>query len=509
MKKLCSLVLTFCVLLALIGILPVAAAGSLNASASDNSVIIDSTVTVTLAYDGGGSGIGSLDAEFTYDADTFQFVSCAGAAGNAGAGLVRISYFADGLTGPTTMAITLTFKAIAAGDSRFAVKTVGMWDDNDVLLGNPNASLSVAAINPTKSANANLTSLKPSSGTLVPAFSANTTEYTIDVPYSTTSLNLSATTEDRGAKTTLSGSNTLTEGKNTRVITVTAANGTTKKYTVIIIRAPKPTTTTVATKPQYTIATTTTTAPGVQSTTTTTTSATQTTTTTAPAQELLEVSVDGVLMSVLDTQPETEVPRGFTWDFATLRGVTVSAARNEKTGMVLLYLENSINGDKAFYIYDEENDEFFPFRTLTVKSSDYVLLDVPASLDAPVGTASGTLEFDGNMVSAFLYTHSNLTDYTIVYATSPEGNTGLYVYDSTDGSLQRYHETPQPEPVIQEEPDEEEQDKETNPVVAFIKGHRQMLLLGAAVCGGLALLVVAIAVLATAMRRNNGGKCKH
>ncbi len=484
MKKACSLLLTICLLIGLLGTLPVAAAGSLAASASATSVTIGNSVTITLKYSGGGAPIASIDAQVSYNADAFKYTSCAGASANGGAGVVKVSYYPTDATAPKTVTITLTFRATGAGDGKFAVSTNEFMDDDTFAsLGTPSKSLTVSAINPTKSANANLASLKPSSGTLTPAFSAKTTEYTISVPYGTSSLNLSATPADSGAKTAISGSNALQVGKNTRVITVTAANGTTKKYTVIITRAAMATT---------------------QAPTNPVTTTPVTTTTTPPAPQL-EVSVDGVLMNVLDTQPEEALPAGFQWDFITLKEQQVSAAKNEKTGMVLLYLESTVDGKKAFYIYDEESGEFATFRPFRVKGGNYVLLDMPAEQDAPTGTAAGTLEYEGGSVSAFMYHDEALTDYAIVYATSLEGNTGLYVYDRTDGSLQRYHEVPQPEPM----PVEPEPEVPANAFVAFVTDYREVLLIGAAVLGGVALLIGAIALLVTVIRRGKRAKCKH
>lgn len=486
MKKLCSLILTVILLMALLGTLPAAAAGSLSASVSTKSVTIGGTVTATLQYDSGGDGIASLDAEFTYNADAFEFVSCAGATAGGGAGVVSLSYYPTTVEAATAVTITLTFKAVDAGEGKFAVATREFISEKDYSsLGTPAKRLTVSAINPTKSSNANLASLKPSSGTLTPAFNAGTTQYTISVPYSTGSLNLSATPADRGAKTAISGSNSLQVGANTRVITVTAANGTTKKYTVVINRAAMPT----------------------QAPTNATTGTTDTVTTTTAPPAKLEVSVDGVLMNVLDTQPEEGLPAGFEWDFYTLQEQQISAAKNEKSGMVLLYLENTVTGDKAFYIYNEESGEFATFRPFEVKGGSYVLLDMPADLDAPEGAAAGTLEYEGGSVSAFLYHDEALTDFAIVYATNPEGTTGLYVYDRTDGSLQRYHEPAQPEPTpVVPEPEPEEPD---NPVITFVTDYRNLLLVGAAILGGLALVIGAIALLVTTIRRNNGGKCKH
>ena len=487
MKKIYALLLTAVLLLSLIGTLPVSAAsGSLSASASASSVTIGNTVTVTLKYSS-DAPIASIDAQFTYNASAFKYVSCTGATGHGGAGAVNLSYYSTSASAPKSATIKLTLNAIAAGAGNFSLQTIGFINDNDgSSLGTPSKSLSVSAINPTKSGNANLASLKPSSGTLVPKFSANTTNYTISVPYTTTSLSLSATTADKGAKTSVSGKNALSVGKNTQVITVTAANGTTKKYTVVITRSANQSTTADKDNNQG----------GTNSTN-------STTSTTTPAENPLEVEVGGALMTISDTQAEVTLPDGFAWDTVEVNQVQVAAAKNEKIGMTLLHLTNAADKTAGLYIYDDVTKQFTPFRSLTAKGALYVLLDMPAGQAAPAGTVSGKLEQSDVSVTAFTYEDTAWEDFYIVYATSPEGNTGLYVYDKKENTLQRHREISLP--ALNEQP---EPTTPSNKFVTFVTTHRTTILLCAAAGAALAFLVGAI-VLLIVLTRKPSTKCKH
>ncbi len=472
MKKLISLFLAVWLLLTPLCALPAAAAGTVSAVADQTSVVVGNTVTVTLKYNGGNSGIASMDATFHYNAKSFEYVSCQGATANGQAGVVTISYFATEAVAPQSLTLTLTFKAIAAGDAAFSLKTGGMWDDDENLLGTPTATLSVSATNPTLSGDANLASLKPSKGTLTPKFDKNTVNYTVTVDYTVTSLSLSATTSHADAKTSISGANALEVGKNTRVVTVTAPNGTTKKYTVVITREAQKTTTTTTKKP--TAGTTTT-----------------TTTTAPPPADALEVEVNGVLMSAAATQPDAELPQGFHWDIATVNGVDVPTGKHEKSGMLLLYLTNTTTEESAFYIYDPVVDSFARFREIKVAGGAYVLLDLPNSETAPLGTVVGNLTVGEETVTAYVYEEPDLADFAIVWVTTPEGDLGLYTYDRTEGSLQRYHATPQPEPdttpVVDPEPEPE-------PVgfLAFILANKNVILIVTAAAAALALLIAAV-----------------
>ncbi len=477
-KRICLFLAVLMLLMSLGGLTAHAATGSLAASASASSVTIGSTVTVTLKYDGGGAKIGSIDAQLSYNAKTFEFVSCSGLTANGGAGIVRMSYFATDAA-PTSVTATLTFKAIAAGAANFAATTSEFSNDDDYSsLGNPSKTLSVTATNPTLSANANLASIKPSSGTLTPKFSANVTNYTISVPYTTTSLSLSVTTQDKGAKTSVSGKNALAVGKNTQVITVTAPNGTTKKYTVVINRSANQTTTTSGTN-------------------------TTTTTTTAPQDDPLEVEVGGVMMTVSDTQPDATLPDGYQWTHITINNISVSAAVNETTNITLVYLIDPQSENAAFHIYDEAAETFAAFRTLAVSGGNYILREMPAGLTPPARAVKGVYTFGSTEHTVYQFEDTALEDIVLVYATSPAGKTGLYVYDTTDGSMQLYREitvaadnTPQPTEPVQD-----------NAFIGFVKQYRSLILIGAAALGGIALMTVAIVLIVAATRK--GKNCKH
>ncbi|MCL1873767.1 MAG: cadherin-like beta sandwich domain-containing protein [Clostridiales bacterium] len=91
----------------------------------------------------------------------------------------------------------------------------------------------------TLSNDANLASISLSAGSLNPVFNANTTGYTVSVPYEVSSITITATTGYPGAIVAGTGSKNLVVGNNPFPIQVTAENGTTTKtYTVTVNRAP-------------------------------------------------------------------------------------------------------------------------------------------------------------------------------------------------------------------------------------------------------------------------------
>ena len=94
---------------------------------------------------------------------------------------------------------------------------------------------------------ATLSALSVSSGSLTPVFSASSTDYTVNVPYTQTSASITPTRNESHATITVngnavpsgtaSGSLNLSVGNNSIPVVVTAEDGTQKTYTVYFVRA--------------------------------------------------------------------------------------------------------------------------------------------------------------------------------------------------------------------------------------------------------------------------------
>lgn len=498
MKKFISLLSVLILLMSMSGGLAVSAAASADISVNNAVVTIGDQVTVTATFDGNGKGIGSLDARFQYNVNTFEYVGCTGATANGSAGSVKISYYSADVVASSTVTIILTFKALSPGEGEFKWTTEGMYDDEDNLLGNPSKELTVIASNPTKSGNADLKSLVPSKGTLSPKFSPDVTEYKISVNHSVTSLTLSATPDHSEAKTSISGKNALEVGKNTRVITVTAPNGTTKKYTVVITRAAAPSTTS-----------------GTASNTSTGT----TTTIPTPPEDALEVEVNGKVMTILDTQATADLPEGFTWSNLAVNMVEVPAAINRETGMILLYLTGTNQADNDFYIYDVATDSFSRYRRMNVENNVYMLYDLPEDQSAPAGVVKGNLAYTNHFVTAYVYEDAALSDFYIVWAAPLGGEAGWYTYDKKEETLQRYHATPSSDvgviaptagkhPAPTKTTAKADQKKEETKdggfsLTALLGEPRQVLLIGGFALVGVAIVTAIILLILSAKKRKN------
>jgi len=95
-------------------------------------------------------------------------------------------------------------------------------------------------VSPPLSANANLASLTVSNATISPAFSPDVTLYNASVPFSVSSLQISATAADAKAKVSVGNAALKAGGITTVSVVVTAENGTQKVYDIRVSREQDP-----------------------------------------------------------------------------------------------------------------------------------------------------------------------------------------------------------------------------------------------------------------------------
>ncbi len=181
--------------------------------------------------------IGDFEAYLIYNADVMEFVTAPSCI-TGGAGMLRIADMgAEASVGSRKYVIR--FQAIARGvsevslDSRPIVYTYGM--DQAMSVSSNVLTLAIEAARDA-SDNANLSALKVSPGKLSPAFATTVREYEVSVSYETERLIVSALTEDENAVVGVNGSTGLQVGRNTVVVTVTAENGTEKRYYLYVTR---------------------------------------------------------------------------------------------------------------------------------------------------------------------------------------------------------------------------------------------------------------------------------
>lgn len=206
--------------------------------------------TIELKFSAGG-GIYGGEGSISFDENLLTFKKFSGSLSGDWkveyvAGTKRFVFYDNSMSTPinsskTIFKISFTVNKNLEPGTKISVSAekIKLMDEN-----NKESSLGAktysTTIKPPLSGNCKLASLTVSNATISPAFSAGTTSYTASVPFTTEKLKVSAKAEDSDAKVTIKNT-ALTAGKTTTVtITVKAANGTTKTYSIKVKRAQDP-----------------------------------------------------------------------------------------------------------------------------------------------------------------------------------------------------------------------------------------------------------------------------
>ena len=244
---LCALVLTLSA--ALMAAAPVGAV-SASISVSGPSTVRAGN-TITLAVNMSGSGLYAVQGALNYDTGVLTYAGYSGTPSgwsftvSGGGGTVSFLGYDDNQTKPIKGGTTIFYVAFTVSGSAPAGTAVRVTPSGvtasdgtaDASASSSGYSVTVAA---PLSSNCDLASLSLSGASISPAFSAGTTWYAATVPFSTDSVSVSASTADGGASYTVSGNNWLAVGTNYVYVTVTAANGAQKTYTVAVTRQQDP-----------------------------------------------------------------------------------------------------------------------------------------------------------------------------------------------------------------------------------------------------------------------------
>ena len=222
-----------------------AAVATIDLQAENETVRVDEEFEVTLWINvqpaagetAQAAVIGDFEAYLIYNADVMEFVTAPSCI-TGGAGMLRIADMgAEASVGSRKYVIR--FRALERGvsevslDSRPVIYTYGM--DSAMSVSSNVLSIAVEAAQDA-SDNANLSALKVSPGKISPAFATTIREYEVTIPYSAERIVVSALTEDENAVVGVNGSTGLAVGRNTVTVTVTAENGTERRYYLYVTR---------------------------------------------------------------------------------------------------------------------------------------------------------------------------------------------------------------------------------------------------------------------------------
>ena len=142
------------------------------------------------------------------------------------------------------------------------------------------------------------------------------------------------------------------------------------------------------------------------------------------------------------------MPVGFYKTTVSYEEQMVEAAQFDMGGIVLLYVTDATGNNGNFKMYDQATGELSDFLQITgIENRFIIALKAGEEVTIPKDFAKATLQWNSQSLEAYAYVGEatdfngiNPSDFFLLYAVSSEGNRGLYMYDQSEGTYQRFVE---------------------------------------------------------------------
>ena len=424
MRRIRSIILTMMLILTttLFCRVPVLAAANISVSVNKSNVKVGDTVTVTLSITSGygaqgvlkkSSGVlgGSSDEYFTIGAGVGDVQRFSYKATSVGSCTFSIQEPLDDTTDvdggtPSIGVGSATVTVTSASSNNDSNSNKDNKDNSGSNTGNDNnANKDNENKEEKKSSNASLGSLVISAGTLSPEFSAATKDYTATVDYSCSSLAVTANPADSKASvTSVTGNDSLGVGENTVSVVVTAEDGSTSTYNIVVTRRAED-------DPEN-----------------------------ADKQDnWKKFDINGTEWTMVNDIPEDVVPEGFEHSKTVIDGLEYNTLHGTFGDITLVYLQSE--SGNGLFVYDAAQNAAYEFVRINSESHFIVVL-LPKVDDVPEGYNEISLSIEGKGVATAYQTKVEKTDdqtkdFYLVYAMNDNGESGWYTYDSVDGTYMR------------------------------------------------------------------------
>lgn len=296
----------------------------------------------------------------------------------------------------------------------------------------------------TRSKDNNLSTITVSEGTLSPAFSASTTEYSVSVGGTTEKITLSAKANDAKATVSGTGEQNLVPGHNRFSIVCTAENGKKKEYIVDVYVDETP---------------------------------------------LVYTTYGEQKLGVVRNQTDIGIPASFEGTTVVLDEQEVQAYQSNQFNMTLLYMQNE-QGEKNFYMYDEEKGITSVFRPVSILGRNVIVYDLTEEEKIRENMVYSEVTIDGIALHGWTYENPDFSNYIHIMVMNEFGEKVVYQYEQKENSLQLYREYV---------PIEEEEEKPAFSIGKFTFEGEQMYIFGGLV--GLCIILLIIIVILVLTRK--------
>lgn len=427
MKKLFGYILSFAMVLMLV-VTPAehVYAQGLGLSVSSSSVSVGKTIKVTVSMPSGYFGTVVVTS------------SDEGVLSNGGDGVCNIGDAVDG--NPTSQSFTFTAKSAGTSTIKAYCTVVGNTEGDPVSISGSSTTVTVTSGSsnnggstgqtgnnnnnngdsnnnnggdntdqpddsdkePEKSSDSSLSSLIISAGSLSPEFAAGTKDYTTTVDYSVSSLAVTATPADSKATvTSVTGNDSLEVGENTVSIVVTAENGATSTYNIVVTRRSED-------DPENS----------------------------DQQENWKKFDINGTEWTMINDIPEDIVPEGFEHSKTVIDGLEYNTLHSTFGDITLIYMQS--DSGSSLFVYDAAQNAAYDYVRINSESHFIVVLLANVD-DVPEGYNEVSLSIEGKGVVTAYQSKDDSTDkdFYLVYAMNDQGESGWYTYDSVDGTYIR------------------------------------------------------------------------
>jgi hypothetical protein len=363
-----------------------AASASIKVTGASTAIVGNNvTLSVTLSSQ---TSIGSWKISLNYDKSYLSLVSSSAEAGG--------TIMANSSSGTKSKTYTYVFKALKSGSTTVSISSYDVYAYDDlsemsVSVSNKSIKLMTQSeLESTYSKDNNLKSLSVDGYTITPEFNKDVTEYSVTVPSDVTSVNIVASKNDSTATVTGDGEKEVIEGQNTFEIKVTAQNGSTKTYTILV-----------------------------------------------DVEDLnpIEVNINNTTYSVVKRVDALEKPSTYTDTTTTINGVEVPAFYSETTKFTLVGIKDS-SGKLNLAIYNEQDNSYIIYNEITANNLNLYLTEFPNGID---GYIKDTIKI--NDIDVEVYRYQNNSRFVVCYGMNIEtGEYNYYSYDTKENTFQVWNQ---------------------------------------------------------------------
>ena len=237
-----------------------------------------------------------------------------------------------------------------------------------------------------------LASLSVTPGKIDPTFNANQTTYNIDLAGNVNEVTINAKAKDAKAKVSGTGKKSVKVGDTTYKVICTAENGSQKTYTLIFHVDETP---------------------------------------------LVYTKYNDTDYGVIRDLENVKVPSGFKATKTKLGEDEIDAFKNDNLQLTLTYLVNE-QGDKDFYIVDN-GQVVSRFIQLSINNMKMIVMKAPDDLQLDSQWIQQTLSLNDMEIPGWISSNEEMKNYQLFYLMNTKtGESGLYQYEVTEGTLQKY-----------------------------------------------------------------------